>query len=194
MLINDIDSSLVTTGSPVEGGCCWAAFGDPAALPDDATTKMSTLADFESAGELSENGYTESRSVTSNKFKGWHGSTVLSKIADEENTFKVEFIEVNRPTVAKLRYGSANVTAGEDGSVSKISVKAGSDEKVCLVFDELEDSGFLRRTLVRRAVVESFDDVPHAKGSLMVYGMTFTALDPGDGESVRVMRAKPATA
>ena len=146
---------------------------------------------WESLGDLSENGFTEGRSVTSNKLKGWRGSVVLSVISEEENTFKAEFIEVNRPSVAKLRYGSSNVTAGTDGSVSKIAVKTGVNAKAPLVFDEIESNGFLRRTVVKSASVDSFDDVPHQKGSLLVYGMTFTALDTGDGEPVVIYRAKP---
>lgn len=192
MPLNDIDTSLITVGSPVEGGCCYTSFADSPKLPTDATTKMGTLADFESLGELSENGYTESKSVTSNKFKGWHGSVVLTKISDEENTFKVEFLEINRPSVAKLRYGAANVETGDDGSVSHIKAVVGTETKVPLVFDELESNGCLRRTLVKRATIDSFDDVPHAQGSLMVYGMTFTAVDTGDGTPIEIFRAKPA--
>ena len=61
-----------------------------------------------------------------------------------------------------------------------------------LVFDEVESNGFRRRTVVKRANVTSFDEVPHQRGSLMVYGMTFTVLDPGDGtQAVDIYRAKP---
>ena len=183
------DNQFVTTGNPAEGGCCWTDFSAEPTLPTDATTAMATP--WESLGDLSENGFTEGRSVTSNKLKGWRGSVVLSVISEEENTFKAEFIEVNRPSVAKLRYGSSNVTAGTDGSVSKIAVKTGVNAKAPLVFDEIESNGFLRRTVVKSASVDSFDDVPHQKGSLLVYGMTFTALDTGDGEPVVIYRAKP---
>lgn len=190
--LNDIDNSLVTVGKPSDGGCCWTSFAATPTLPTDATTKMATLTDFESLGELSENGFTEGKSVTSNKFKGWHGSVVLTSISEEDHTFKVEFIEVNRPSVAKLRFGDKNVEAGADGSVSHIKAVVGTDIKVPLVFDELESNGFLRRTVIKQATVDSFDDVPHQRGSLMVYGMTFTALDTGDGKFFDIYRAKPA--
>lgn len=192
--LKDIDSSLATVGQPAEGGCCWTSFADAPKLPADATSKMSEMQGYESLGELSENGFTESKSVTSSKFKGWHGSVVLTAVSEEDRTFKAEFIEVNRPSVAKLRYGAANVEAGEDGSVSKIRDKVGAGQRVPLVFDELESNGHLRRTVVKSAVVDSFDDVPHQKGSLMVYGMTFTAVDTGDGVPVEIFRAKPSPA
>lgn len=192
MAKKDIDTSLVTVGQPVEGGCCYTSFKENPTLPTDATTKMSTLSDFESLGELSENGYTEGRSVTNNKFKGWHGSVVLTCISEEDRTFKVEFIEPNRDTVAKLNYGSKNVETDEDGNVTHMKAVAGSDVQVPLVFDELESNGWLRRTVVHKATIDSFDDVPHQKGSLLVYGMTFTAID--DEGFFDVYRAKPAEA
>lgn len=191
--LKEIDNSLVTVGKPVDGGCCWTNFGESYDVPTDATTKMSNQDGWESLGELSENGFTEGKSVTGNKFKGWHGSIVLTSISDEDRTFKVEFIEVNRPSVAKVRYGKDNVQSGEDGSVSKIVDKIGVEAKLPLVFDELESNGYLRRTVVKMASIDSFDDVPHARGSLLVYGMTFTALDTGDGEPVAIYRAKPAS-
>lgn len=188
--LKPFDNDLVTVGRPSEGGCCWTDFSAAPVLPTDASTEMASP--WESLGDLSENGFTEGKSVTANKFKGWRGSVVLTSISEEDRTFKVEFIEVNRPSVAKLRYGSENVTEGADGSVSKISDKVGVLQRVPLVFDELESTGYLRRTVVKRASVDSFDDVPHQQGSLLVYGMTFTALDTGDGEPVTIYRAKPA--
>lgn len=49
----DIDPSLVTTGSPVEGGCVYTSFKANPTLPADATTKISTLTDLVSLGDLS---------------------------------------------------------------------------------------------------------------------------------------------
>ncbi|WP_165247475.1 phage tail tube protein [Adlercreutzia sp. ZJ141] len=189
--IKEIDSSLVTVGKPVEGGCCWTSFDDNPTLPTDATTKMSTVEGFESLGELSENGFTEGKTVDTSEFKGWHGSTVLTEATGEQNTYKMEFIEPNRAAVAKLRYGAGNVESASDGSVTHIKGVAGSITTVPLVIDELESNGYLRRTVVRKASITSFDDVPHQRGSLMVYGMTFTAIED-DGRMFDIYRAKPA--
>lgn len=191
--LKDIDSSLVTVGQPTDGGCAWVCFGKPAKLPTDATTKMSTLTDYVSLGDISENGFTESNARTKNKFKNWGGSTILTSISDEENTYKVEFVETSRPAVAKLRYGSSSIEVGTDGSVSHIKGVIGTDEQVSLVIDELESNGFLRRTVIPVATIDSFDDVPHQKGSLLVYGMTFTAIK-GEGNVFDIYRAKPAMA
>ena len=193
--LNDIQANLSTTGKPVEGGCAYTAFTTPKAFPTDATTKMSTLTEFVSLGELSQNGYTESRSISSTNHKGWHGTTVITSIDDETNTYSAEFIEPARPAVAKLRYGDAGVTENEDGSVKEIKVKPFDGKPHPLVFDELEDNGYLRRTVVKKAVITSFDDTPHQKGALLVYKMTFTVNEPDDGsEAIVIYRAKPSDA
>ncbi len=190
--LEPIDNSLTTVGQPTTGGCVYVAFGENIELPTDATTKMSTFTDFESLGDISENGFTESNSRSKNKYKDWNGDVVRTSISDEENTYKLEFIEPNRPSVAKLRYGTDNVEAGTDGSVSHIKGVLGTDEQGALVIDELESGGFLRRTVIPCATVDSFDDVAHQKGSLLVYGMTFTAIK-GTGNIFDIYRAKPAT-
>lgn len=191
MALADLDNGLVTVGKPTNGGCCYTSFSG-AAVPTDASTPMASVPGFESVGEVTEDGYTVSKSTTSNKFKGWHGSVILQSISDEEITVKVAFAEINRPTVAKLRYGTGNVDTGADGSVAAVRAVVGSNVKVPLVFDELESNGYLRRTVFKQCTIDSFEDVAHQQGSLVVYGMTFTALDTGDGQSYVIYRAKPA--
>ena len=193
--LSDIDASLVTVGKPVEGGCAYTSFADAPTLPTDATTKMSELTDFTSLGELTTDGVTESKSVSSTDHKGWHGTVLLTSIDDETNTFKLSLVEVNRPAAMRLRYGDDAVTVGEDGSVSKVEAKAYQGTAHPLVIDELETNGTLRRTVVKKAVVTSFDDVSHQRGSLLAYGLTFTANTPDDGSApIVIYRAKPAAA
>lgn len=195
MATKELDNSLVTVGQPVEGGCCYTSFKENAALPTDATTKMSTLSDFESLGELSDQGYTEGQDVTVDEFEGWHGTTVLTCISKDKRTFQAEFIEPNRPAVAKLKYGEKNVEVDDDGEfVKNIKAKASVNKQVPLVFDELESNGCLRRTVIPKAVITNFDDVPHQKGSLLVYGMTFTAIDDNENGFFSIYRAKPVSA
>ena len=104
-----INPDNVTTGAPVEGACCFTNFASSPTLPTSASASLGS--GWENLGELSDQGYTKSVSLTTNKFKGWHGSTLLTQVESEENTFKAEFVEIARPTVAKLRYGASAVTA-----------------------------------------------------------------------------------
>lgn len=188
-----INPNNVTTGDPVEGACCFTSFDPTAVLPDTASVDL-TAADskFVNLGEISENGYTKSVSTSSNKYKGWHGSVLLSKISDEENSFKVEFTEVIRESVLKLRYGKDNVTVDENGNVTKVDPKTVPSAVVPLVFDELLSNGEKMRTVFPRATIDSIDDEPHQKGSLLVYGMTFTANVDDQNRPYYIRYAVPA--
>lgn len=193
--LSEIDATLTTVGKPGDGGCCYTNFGAAPTFPADATTKLSTLEGWESLGELSTDGFTESKSVSAEELKGWHNTTLQVADGDESKKYKAVFVEVNRPTAAKVRYGNSNVKAGVDGSVSHIADKYGVDTTVPLIFDELESNGYLRRTIVRKAHVTGFDEIAHRRGSLMGYGVEFTVLDPGNGVNpVDIYRAKPAGA
>jgi hypothetical protein len=195
MAETNIDTSLMTVGKPTEGGCVYVSFNTDCTLPTDATTKISTLTDFKSVGDISENGFTEARSIDSEDIKDWGGTTILTLINGDTTTFQTEFLEVNRDVACKLRYGKDAVTTGTDGSVSEVKYKSYAGDPVVLVIDELETNGAIRRTVIKSAVVTSFDDITHQKGSLMVYGMTFTANAPKDGsEPVVIYRSKVASA
>ncbi len=189
-----INPSNVTTGSPVEGGCCYTSFEDSPTLPTTAASNIANAGSgFVNLGELSDQGYTQSTSTTVNKFKGWHGSVILSVVSDEENTFKAEFTEVTRAAVLKLRYGADNVTVDADGFVSAIDPTTVPNEVVPLVFDELFSNGVKQRTVFPRASIDSIDDQAHQKGSLLLYGMTFTANVDDDGKPYYIRRAKRTT-
>ena len=186
--MTNIDTSNVTTGAPVEGACCYTAFGDSPSLP---TTAAEALTGFDSVGEISENGYTKSVSVTTNKFKGWHGSTILTQVSNEENTFKVAFAEVDGGVVNKIRYGVDNVTVDASGKVTAIDPTVVPSHTLPLVFDELLANGRKRRTVFPRATIESIDDETHAKGSLLLYGMTFSANIDDQGRPYYIREAAP---
>lgn len=169
------DPALVTTGNPVEGACVYTNFEDEVTYPTDASTTLGT--GWVSLGEVSENGYTQQKDADTTIHRGWHGSAILVSVNNETNTLQIAFVEPNRPAVAKLMHGASNVTAGSDGSVSHIVGKdAGVPTPVPIVVDELESTGFKRRTVFYRCVPTSFDDVPHRRGELLVYGFTFTGL------------------
>lgn len=188
-----INPNNVTTGGPVEGGCCYTNFSASPTLPTTAAESLvGETSTWENVGELSDQGWTQSTSTSVNKFKGYHGTVLLTQISEEENTFKAEFLEVTRSTATKLRYGADNVTTDQDGFVSAIDPTHVPDEILPLVFDELFSNGVRQRTVFPRAKIDSIDDQAHQRGSLLVYGMTFTALVDDQGRPYYVRRAKKA--
>lgn len=185
-----INPNNVTTGSPVDGGCVYVNFSDTPTLPDTAAEDITSKSDWENVGEISENGYTKSTSTNEQKFKGWHGSTLHAEITDEENTFKIEFTEVVRQSVIKLRYGkdALKLTSTELSGIDPTTVPR---QEVAIVVDELLSNGTKMRTVFPRATISSIDDEAHQKGSLLVYGMTFTANVDDKGRPYYVRFAKP---
>lgn len=171
-----INPSNASTGSPVDGACCFTSFESDYVLPELASVDL-TASDskFVNLGEISDSGYTKSTSLSSNSFKGWHGSNLLTQVSDETNTFKVEFTEIVRPSVLMLRYGKAAVKLDESGNVVSVDPTVAPSTIVPLVFDELLSKGWKMRTVFPRASISSIDDEAHQKGSLLVYSMTFTA-------------------
>lgn len=191
--LSDLDPALATVGQPAEGGCVWFHFDpDNATLPTDAATAMSTVAGFESAGEVSADGVTFSKSVTVTKLKGWHNTTIVAPTTDEDRTVKMTLVEPNRPAAAKAYYGKDGVEAGEDGSVKRLKDIAGTSVSVACVVDELESNGYLRRTVIPKMTIESFDDVQHQRGALVSYGITGSLIKVAGQNLKDVYRAKPA--
>jgi hypothetical protein len=195
MADSEISTGNITVGAPTEGGCVWTSFADAPSFPADAATAMKTLTDFVSLGEISENGYTETESLSTTNHKGWHNKVVLTSIDEDTKTYKIEFLEVNRAAVAKLRYGVSNVTVDENGKIKSITPGTYDGKARPLIIDELMSNGDLRRTIVRKAVISSFDDVTHQNGSLLTFGMEFTVNEPDDGsKAIETLFATPATA
>ena len=103
----ELNAKLATSSNPVAGrGICYVSFKANPTLPTNATADMSTLTDFESLGELSDSGFSESRSISANDHKGAHGTVIMTTIDNDTTKYKAAFLEVSRAAVAKLRFGS----------------------------------------------------------------------------------------
>lgn len=198
-MIEDTNTAInpenVTTGGPVEGACIYVNFGDDVTLPETATESLvGEGSEWENAGELSDQGWTTSTSATVNKFKGHHGSTLLTESANEEVTLKLECTEVVRPTVCKMRYGVNNVTMDGTGFVTAIDPTVLPGQILPIVIDSLFSNGIIERAVFPRAKVENVDDEAHQRGSLHVYGMTFSLLVDEEGRPYYKRRARLAAA
>lgn len=182
--ITELNSGYASVSIGIEGGgVVYTSFKADAKAPTDATTKMSTLTDFVSLGELNDDGFTDTRSVSSTDHKGYHGTPIMTTIDEDTSKFKIELLEINRPAAAKLNYGVASVTE-QDGKINAIKRKPYQIEPHPFVFQELMSDGRLHRMVIDKGVVTPSDGIPHRKGELMVYSMEITALTPDDGSEV----------
>lgn len=193
MATNGISPDFASAVKFAEGACFWTNFSDNVQFPTTAVEKMSTLPGWESLGEPDEVGFPESKKSNSKFKKGGHLVNFVALGGETEFTFKASFLEADRASVNKLRYGLSAVDAGEDGSFKAINVTqdAGRPIVVPLVVDFVEDSGHLVRYVLKRAAVSGFDTISNKPGDAKVIGFTFTALDSKDGSAFyQILRAK----
>lgn len=190
-----INPDNVTVGKPVEGGCCYVNFGESPVLPETASESIvGSGSGWDNLGELSNNGYTKSLSLSANDFTGWHGSLLLSQVDNETNTFKAEFTEVVRIAVLKLRYGVNAVKLDTDGNLLGVDPTTTPAAVLPLLFDELLSNSWKMRTVFPRSIINQIDDEPHQRGSLLVYGMTFKAMVDASGRPYYIRYARPTSA
>lgn len=189
----DIDETLSTTGKPREGGCLYANFDpDNCELPSDATTKITDLPGWVSLGDLTSDGIVFGRSATANQLKGHQGTVVISETSDQTETVKFTLIEPNRPSAAQVYYGKDAVEAGDDGTVKTVHDALATGVKLALCEDSLESNGFLRRTVVPKMSVDTYDEVTHKQGDFISYGVTGTVIKKSAKDAKTIYRAKPA--
>ena len=190
---NDINPDFASAVKFAEGACFWTNFSKNPQFPTSAVDKMSTLPGWESLGEPDEIGFPESKKSNSKFKKGGHLVNFVALGGETEFTFKASFLEADRASVNKLRYGLSAVESSDDGSFKAINVTqdAGRPIVVPLVVDFIEDSGHLLRHIIKRAAVSGFDTVSNKPGDAKIVGFTFTALDSKDGSAFyQIFRAK----
>ncbi|MGN0056475.1 MAG: hypothetical protein ACI360_08580 [Atopobiaceae bacterium] len=184
--LEHINPGYVTTGSPVSGACAWVNYDLSTDISKiDASNYLTTIkasSSWHNLGELSSDGIVRSNSTTSNDFKGWHGTNLLSKVSEESNTVKVTLVETQRPAVKKLRYGDEAVTVDSStGKVKEVAPTKVPTRMAILMFAELLDTGDLELTIYPRAAIKSVEDETDTSGDLRGYGVTFAANNDSDG-------------
>lgn len=191
MAENAIDTANITVSQPVSTGgiIYWAPKGT--ALPTDASTALAV--DYESLGDIDEDGFTESIKTDSNDFKDMAGNIVLTVGAGLTRTFKITFIEAMRVSLLKFIYGSSNVTVDPTTSaLNSVNLSNADQPEGVMVIEELMSDGTKRRTVLDRVKASDYDDIDHQKGKLLSYGVTVKALDNGSNSSGMVYFAKAA--
>src|SRR5574344_320898 len=187
-----INTSNVTASKPVSNGgiVYWAPKGT--ALPTDAPTALA--AEYESLGDIGEDGFTESTKTDSNDFKDMAKNVVLTTSAGKTRSFKVTFIEALRVSLMKFIYGSASVTVdGTTSALTRVEMSNADQPEGVMVIEELMSDGTKRRTVLDRAKVSDYDDIDHQQGKLLSYGVTISALDD-NGKAGNIYFAKQPSA
>lgn len=168
----------VTASKPKKEGAVYRApLGTT--LPTDAKTALDEA--FKKLGYTSEDGLTNSNSMTTEKVKAWGGDVVLESETEKTDTFKMKFIESLNVDVLKSVYGDANVTGDLE---SGIVIKANNDpqKECCWVIDMVLKNG-LKRIVIPNGKVTAVGDITYKDGQPISYETTISAVEDSDGQS-----------
>lgn len=169
----------VTVAKPTVAGAIYRApLGTT--LPADAITDLDSA--FASLGYVSEDGMTNSNSMSSENIKAWGGDIVYTSETEKTDTFSFKLIEALNVDVLKAVYGDANVS----GSLAEgIVVKANSkpQQAASWVVDTILNNGVLKRVVIPNAKVTEVADIVYKDSELLGYETTLTAVPDTDGQT-----------
>lgn len=171
----------VTAGKPKTSG---AVFTAPvgSTLPTDAVTAIASISEaYKDLGYVSEDGLTESISITTSAIKEWGGSIVLITQDEKTATFKFKLIEYLNKEVQKFANGDANVSGTLEAGM-KISVTdVDTDERV-LVFWQILRGGIPLRIVVPRCKITAIGDIVYKGNEAVAYDLTVQAIKNDSGQ------------
>ena len=172
-MANTVD--YVSTGKPAGVGAVWRA---PKGTTLPATVDATLDAAFKCLGYCSEDGYTQSTSISTENLKAWGGDIVDTPQTEKIETHKFKAIESLNVDVLKAAYGDDNVTGT---AATGITVRHNAnDQKACVyVVDMILRDGGKQRTVIPNAKLTNLGDVVYKDNEATGYDMTFTALSGG---------------
>lgn len=172
-MANTVD--YVSTGKPAGVGAIWRApLGTALPAAVDATLDNA----YKCLGYCSEDGFTQSTSISTENIKAWGGDVVDTPMTEKIETDQFKAIESLNVDVLKAAYGDDNVTGT---AATGITVRHNAnDQKACvIVVDMILRNGGKQRIVIPNAKLTSLGDVVYKDNEAVGYDMTFTALSGG---------------
>lgn len=168
------DTSLVSTGKPkITGSVYRAPLGT--ALPTTATEDLNVA--FKELGFVSEDGFTNSNTASSESIKEWGGRIVKQVQTEKPDQFTGTFIEALNVDLLKTVYGDNNVT----GTLTNgVTIRANATElpPSAWVVDMVLD-GYYKRLVIADGQVTEVGDVVYKSDDVIGYPLTITAYPGG---------------
>ena len=174
------DAKNVSTAKPVIAGAIFTA-----PLGTTIPTKVSDTLDtaFKNIGFISDDGWTNSRNITTEKKKAWGNQTVYNAQTDATDDFKFKMLEYKKAGTKELIYGKNHVTVDTTTGEITTEVTTEEPEHVIIVIDEILSNGAKQRTVVFDAQLSALGDITHADNELLMYDVTYSALPDANGVS-----------
>lgn len=172
-------ASNVSAAKPKIGGAIsYAPVGTT--LPTDAVAQLNEA--FKSLGYISEDGFKNSSSITSNKVKAWGGDVVLVVQSDSSDECSFTLIESTNPNVLKAVHGEGNVTGTIDSGIT-VKVNSAAHENFAWVIDMVLKGGAVKRIVLPSASISSVDEVSYNDTSAIGYAIKLTATADAEGNT-----------
>ncbi|NJQ04292.1 phage tail tube protein [Streptomyces lonarensis] len=125
-------------------------------------------------GWLSEDGPTQGRNRTTERYRAWQGNSIVrTAVTEDDHTVSIQALEGNW-VVQQLRYPNSPITT--TGDLTKTIVTGQSGEDVRSGVLDLADGSVWKRIFFPRLVVDELGDVAHSVGDLTFYEMTLLAM------------------
>lgn len=174
------NSENVQIGKPNIGGGVWIG-AEGATLPVSARTAIDSAL-FSCAGYCSEEGVTNSSSITTQDIKAWGGDIVASPLTEKKDTFKWKMIEGGNISVLKLVNGDDNVSGTiTNGIVVKVNAKDKTPHS--FIIDMQVSENILKRITIPRGKITEIADIVYKDGEPVGYDVTVTAFPDTEGQS-----------
>ena len=173
-------SNNVSAAKPAVGGAISVA---PAGttLPTDATTALAEA--FVKLGYITEDGLTNSNSLSSDTVKAWGGDEVLTIYQGREDTFQYTLLDALSVDVLKQVYGADNVNGTLTTGIT-INVKSNIElpEQV-IVADMILKDGTLKRIVIPNGRVSEVGDITYSDSDAIGYETTVRAIPDETGNT-----------
>ena len=178
-MATDNNAANVSVGKPkAAGAISWAPLGTT--LPTNATTTLNSS--FKPLGYVSEDGVTNSNSVSSESIKAWGGDIVLTPQTEKTDTFAFTLLETLNEDVVKAIYGASNVS----GTIATgLTINANSEElsAACWVIDMVLTGDTSKRIVIPNGKISELGDIVYRDNEAIGYNPTITALPDTDGNT-----------
>lgn len=170
----------VQIGKPNVAGGVWV--GDAGStLPTSAASEIDDQV-FDCVGYCSEDGVTNSSSISTQDIKAWGGDVVASPLTEKKDTFKWKMIEAGNTSVLKLVNNDDNVS----GTLATgITVKVNAQDKIphAFIIDMQVGANTLKRITIPNGKITEVGDIVYKDGEAVGYEVTVTAFPDTAGNT-----------
>lgn len=174
------NAANVQIGKPNVAGGIWMGALN-ATLPTTATSAVDEAA-FSCIGYCSEDGVTNSSSITTQDIKAWGGDIVASPLTEKKDTFKFKMIESGNVSVLKLVHGDDNVSGAIDTGIT-VTVNAKDKTNHKFIIDLQVSNTILKRITIPSGKITEIGDVVYKDGEAVGYEVTIAAFPDSAGNT-----------